>query len=102
MFKVGELVLNKESKALCEVIEIDDNWGSLRVKLISESGMRKGWTKDVEENDGIAQGFLKDVKSPPTYNPINVKLYPDFVEYKGYLLPAKIAAELKEQDENLK
>ena len=84
-YKVGDIVMimsgpNIDS-GLCEkgtVITIENkNWIDAMDLFLYSSGIRYS----VEESE---------LERPPIDNPINRKLYPNYVEHKGYLVPKKI------------
>lgn len=93
MFKVGDPFLSIDNdlshRTFGKVYQVTEIVGN-RVYYICDYGKRRSFSKRHPEGVGV--------EKLPLNNPLNRKLYPDRVEYNGYLVPRKAAAKLKEQE----
>lgn len=83
--KAGDILEAKDRSAYYEILQFETK-EKFKVKEL-EMGGSSFWTYlDIME---------EHTDFPPLNNALNKKLYPNRVEYQGFLLPEKIAKELK-------
>ena len=84
-FKIGDKVLAKpgESTTILEKGRIYE------VKDVDESHIRLEYSSEDSKEGWVGDFFADRFMSAIVDNPINRKLYPDFVEKDGYLKPAR-------------